>query len=65
MIEAKTQKQVTDVTGYDPANPQAAELMTEEQKKSLHLNDVDEYMTHIYFWQKCHAATSTTKSGTK
>src|SRR5271163_5025742 len=51
MIEAKTQKMVTDVTGYDPANPHAAELMTDEQRKSLHLDNVDEYMTRIYFWQ--------------
>jgi spermidine/putrescine-binding protein len=52
MIEAKTQKAVTDVTGYDPANPQAAQFMTGEQKKSLHLDNVDEYMTRIYFWQQ-------------
>jgi len=51
MIEAKTQKQVTDVTGYTPANPQAAQLMTPEQVKSLHLDDVDSYQKHIYFWQ--------------
>jgi spermidine/putrescine-binding protein len=51
MIEAKTQKMVTDVTGYDPANPHAAEFMADEQKKSLHLDKVDEYMTRIYFWQ--------------
>ena len=65
MIEAKTQKAVTDVTGYDPANPHAAEFMSDEQKKSLHLDDVDQYMTRIYFWQKFRGATSTTKSGTK
>src|ERR1700729_3925074 len=51
MIEAKTQKLVVDVTGYDPANVQAAPLLTEAQRKSLHLDNVDEYMTHIYFWQ--------------
>jgi putative spermidine/putrescine transport system substrate-binding protein/spermidine/putrescine transport system substrate-binding protein len=51
MIEAKTQKSVTDVTGYDPANPQAGQLMTDDQRKSLHLDHVDEYMTRIYFWQ--------------
>ena len=28
MIEAQTQKKVTDVTGYTPANPQAAQYMT-------------------------------------
>jgi spermidine/putrescine transport system substrate-binding protein len=52
MIEAKTQKAVTDVTGYDPANPQAGQFMTADQRKSLHLDDVDEYMARIYFWQQ-------------
>lgn len=52
MIEAKTQKAVTDVTGYDPANPQAGQFLTAEQRKSLHLDNVDEYMTRIYFWQQ-------------
>ncbi len=52
MIEAKTQKAVADVTGYGPANPEAAQFMTAEQRKSLHLDNVDEYMTRIYFWQQ-------------
>jgi spermidine/putrescine-binding protein len=51
MIEAETQKQVSDITGYTPANPQAARLMTPEQVKSLHLDDVDNYQKRIYFWQ--------------
>jgi putative spermidine/putrescine transport system substrate-binding protein/spermidine/putrescine transport system substrate-binding protein len=51
MIEAQTQKTVTDVTGYTPANPQAAQSMTPEEIKSLHLDDVDNYQKHIYFWQ--------------
>jgi spermidine/putrescine-binding protein len=51
MVEAKTQKAVTDVTGYTPANPNAAQFMTEQEKKSLHLYDVDGYQKHIYFWQ--------------
>jgi spermidine/putrescine-binding protein len=51
MIEAQTQKKVADVTGYTPANPQAAQFMSPEQIKSLHLDDVDNYQRHIYFWQ--------------
>jgi putative spermidine/putrescine transport system substrate-binding protein/spermidine/putrescine transport system substrate-binding protein len=51
MIEAKTQKKVTDVTGYTPANPQAAQLMTPDEVKSLHLDDVDNYQKRLYFWQ--------------
>src|SRR5690349_6360839 len=38
MIEAKTQKAVTDVTHYTPANPGAAQFMTDEQRRSLHLD---------------------------
>jgi putative spermidine/putrescine transport system substrate-binding protein/spermidine/putrescine transport system substrate-binding protein len=51
MIAAQAQKQVTDVTGYTPANPQAAQLMTREQVKSLHLDDVDNYQKRLYFLQ--------------
>jgi putative spermidine/putrescine transport system substrate-binding protein/spermidine/putrescine transport system substrate-binding protein len=51
MIEAKTQKLVTDVTHYTPANPGAAQFMTGDEKKSLHLDDPDAYMQHIYFWE--------------
>ena len=35
MIEASSQKLATDVTGYAPANPGAAALMSPEQKRSL------------------------------
>jgi putative spermidine/putrescine transport system substrate-binding protein/spermidine/putrescine transport system substrate-binding protein len=51
MIEAKTQKLVTDKTHYVPANPQAAQLMTPEEVKTLHLDDVDLYQKRLYFWQ--------------
>jgi spermidine/putrescine-binding protein len=51
MVEAQTQKKVTDVTGYTPANPQAAQLMTPDEIKGLHLDDVDSYQARLYFWQ--------------
>lgn len=51
MIEAQTQKKVTDKTHYTPANPGAAEFLTEGEKKSLHLDNPDAYMQRIYFWQ--------------
>jgi spermidine/putrescine-binding protein len=51
MVEAETQKKVTDVTGYVPANPGTAQLLTAEQKKNLHLGNPDEYMKRLYFWQ--------------
>ena len=51
MCEAQTQKKVTDVTGYTPANPGAAQFMTPEEVKGLHLDDVDNYQKHLYFWE--------------
>src|ERR1700727_1615178 len=51
MIEAKMQKSVTDITHYTPANPHAAQYMTPEEVKSLHLDDVDNYQKRLYFWQ--------------
>jgi len=51
MVEAKTQKLVTDVTHYTPANPSAAQFLTVDEKKGLHLDDPDAYMQRIYFWQ--------------
>jgi putative spermidine/putrescine transport system substrate-binding protein/spermidine/putrescine transport system substrate-binding protein len=51
MVEAQTQKKVTDVTHYTPANPTAAQSMTDAEKKGLHLDDPAGYMQRIYFWQ--------------
>ncbi len=51
MIQAKTQKAVSDVTGYTPANGTSGQMMTAEQRKALHLDDVENYQKHIYFWQ--------------
>jgi len=51
MIEAKTQKLVSDKTHYVPANPQAAQFMQPDEVKMLHLDDVDNYQKRLYFWQ--------------
>ena len=51
MVEPETQKLVTDVTHYTPANPGTAKLLTPDEVKSLHLDDPDAYMKRIYFWQ--------------
>jgi spermidine/putrescine-binding protein len=50
-VEPQTQKLVTDVTHYTPANPATAQLLTPVEVKSLHLDDPDAYMKRIYFWQ--------------
>jgi spermidine/putrescine-binding protein len=51
MIQAQTQKKITDITHYTPGNPAAAQFMTDSEKKGLHLDDPDAYMQRIYFWQ--------------
>jgi spermidine/putrescine-binding protein len=51
MVEAQTQKKVSDVTHYTPANPGAAQFLNADEKKTLHLDDPDAYMQRIYFWQ--------------
>ena len=39
MVEAQTQKKVSDVTHYTPANPAASQFLTADEKKILHLDD--------------------------
>ena len=51
MIEAQTQKTVSDVTHYTPANPSASQFLNQDEKKGLHLDNPDAYMQRIYFWQ--------------
>jgi putative spermidine/putrescine transport system substrate-binding protein/spermidine/putrescine transport system substrate-binding protein len=51
MVEAQTQKKVSDVTHYTPANPGAAQFLNAYEKKIMHLDDPDAYMKRIYFWQ--------------
>jgi spermidine/putrescine-binding protein len=51
MIQAQTQKKISDVTHYTPANPTAGQFMTDAEKKGLHLDNPDAYMRQIYFWQ--------------
>jgi putative spermidine/putrescine transport system substrate-binding protein/spermidine/putrescine transport system substrate-binding protein len=51
MAEAKTQKMISDITEYTPANPEAAQFMSPQQQQSLHLDNVEDYQKHIIFWQ--------------
>src|SRR6267143_5537396 len=51
MIEAQTQKQITDVTHYTPANPGASRFLTPDEIKGLHLDNPDAYQKRLYFWQ--------------
>jgi spermidine/putrescine-binding protein len=51
MIQPQTQKLVTEVTHYTPANPATSRLLSPDEQKSLHLDAPDEYMKRICFWQ--------------
>ena len=51
LVEAKTQQRVIAVTGYLPSNPSVAALLTGDEKKNLHLDDLDHYQQRIYFWE--------------
>jgi len=51
MIEAGTQRKVADVTGYIPANPKVADMLSPEQRKELHLDEIDTYQKRLNFWQ--------------
>jgi spermidine/putrescine-binding protein len=51
LTDAQVQKQVVAITGYLPANPDVAQYISAEEKKKLHLDDLDNYPKHIYFWQ--------------
>jgi putative spermidine/putrescine transport system substrate-binding protein/spermidine/putrescine transport system substrate-binding protein len=51
MVEASTQRKVVDVTGYIPANPKVADSLSADQRKALHLDDIDAYQKRLNFWQ--------------
>lgn len=51
LIEAPVQKQIVHVTGYLPANPGVAQYLSNDEKRALHLDDLDNYQKRIYFWQ--------------
>ena len=51
LVEAGTQRKVIAITGYLPVNPGVAQYLTAEEKKNLHLDDLDNYQRRIYFWE--------------
>jgi putative spermidine/putrescine transport system substrate-binding protein/spermidine/putrescine transport system substrate-binding protein len=51
LSEAPVQKQVTAVTGYLPANPGVASLLSADERHDLHLDNLSAYQKRIYFWQ--------------
>jgi len=65
MIEAQTQKKITDVTGYTPANPQAAQYMTPAEVRAFIWTTWTTIRSGFIFGRMCRGAPSTTRSGTK
>jgi spermidine/putrescine-binding protein len=51
LSQAPVQKQISAVTGYLPANPSVAALISPEERHNLHLDDLEAYQKRIYFWQ--------------
>jgi putative spermidine/putrescine transport system substrate-binding protein/spermidine/putrescine transport system substrate-binding protein len=51
LSEAAVQKRVSAVTGYLPANPEVGALLSAEEGRNLHLDDLDAYQKRIYFWE--------------
>jgi putative spermidine/putrescine transport system substrate-binding protein/spermidine/putrescine transport system substrate-binding protein len=51
LSQASVQKQVSAITGYLPANPAVASLVSAEERHSLHLDDLAVYQKRIYFWE--------------
>jgi putative spermidine/putrescine transport system substrate-binding protein/spermidine/putrescine transport system substrate-binding protein len=51
LSQAPVQKQVSAVTGYLPANPAVAPLLSSEGRHNLHLDDLEAYQKRIYFWE--------------
>jgi len=65
MIEAKTQKLITDRTHYTPANPGASQFLTPDEIKGLHLDNPMPTCSESIFGRTFLVARSTTKSGTR
>ena len=65
MIEAHTQKKVTDVTGYAPANAQASQFMSPSSRRACTSTMSTNIRSGFISGKTCRAAPSTTKSGMK
>lgn len=52
VIEESVMKLVSDATGYGVANINAVKHMSPEQAKAIHIDDMDNYMKKINFWQE-------------
>jgi len=51
LSRASVQKQVSAATGYLPVSLGVAPLLSSQERHNLHLDDLDDYQKHIYFWQ--------------
>ena len=51
MLEGKPQKLMTDVSGYWPVSSLIVPLLSDDEKKDMHIDDLDQYYGKIFFWE--------------
>ncbi|TJY41560.1 ABC transporter substrate-binding protein [Cohnella pontilimi] len=52
VTDEQVMKLVADATGYGVANLNAAKHMSAEQAKAIHIDDMENYMKKVNFWQE-------------
>ena len=51
MLTGEAQKPMTEVTGYWAVSKQVLPLLTAEQRRDSHLEDIENYYSQIHFWE--------------
>jgi len=51
MLTGAAQKPMTEVTGYWAVSKQVLPLLTAEQRRDSHLEDIENYYSQIHFWE--------------
>ena len=51
MLTGSAQKSMTEVTGYWPVSQQVLPLLTKEQRRDSHLEEIETYYSQIHFWE--------------
>jgi putative spermidine/putrescine transport system substrate-binding protein/spermidine/putrescine transport system substrate-binding protein len=51
MLEGEPQKQMTTVSGYWPVSSLIEPLLSADERKDMHIDDLDQYYGKIHFWE--------------
>ena len=51
MLEGKPQRQMVEASGYWPVSSEIVPLLTPEEKKDFHIDDLEAYFSQIHFWE--------------